>query len=55
MRTAGSASTVGGGAVGREAAERDRWPDSATDVLARHVICEGSRFDEFRHELNTLF
>jgi AraC-like DNA-binding protein len=55
MRTAGSASTVGRGAVGREAAERDRWPDSATDVLARHVICEGSRFGEFRHELNRLF
>lgn len=54
MRTAGSETTLGGGAGGGTAASRDRLPESAA-VLAQHAICEHAGFDEFRHELNALY
>lgn len=54
MRTAGSATTLGGRAAGGTAASRGQWPDSAA-VLERHVICEHAGLEEFRHELNSLY
>ena len=54
MGTAGSSTTLGGRTASWTAASRDRWPDSAA-VLERHAICECPGFEEFRHELNTLY